>query len=430
MAFSGTHSGLSACNDAAYFGGPSQALFQGYGSTIDHVFFDKIREWAYLGYGANGLVIENNTSSTSGGNSSTDGSAIEANTTYGSGNTNTNNIIQNNTFEATFYEHFVKCNTCYRNSFLTNGAFDTGSTWLSTYLMSDGGLGYSFILEGLTASGVLVTGTDTSNTIISMGGNGFNSYFPNASVFEKGVSSVNGTGAHEWQITNQATSDSWWWQQTVPVNTQSYELFDTPAGGAQINAMSVQHYGSDIYGIELNSTIESFFECPNGTCIVRSQGGSGQVQLNDGYVYVSSRVMNAPTFNATTAYKMNTNTILPSILNGYHGSGAGDVKTQLSDGTGISGHVAAFDATGGLTDGGSGGTVSSASLATTAAASNMVTIPGATSSSHCSLTPTNSGAALDLGAGTAYVSTKATNSITVTHAAVASETFDLMCTSN
>ena len=45
------------------------------------------------------------------------------------------------------------------------------------------------------------------------------------------------------------------------------------------------------------------------------------------------------------------NTVLPSILTGYHGNGSGDVKVQLSDGTGTASHAAIFDANGGLTNG-------------------------------------------------------------------------------
>ena len=48
-----------------------------------------------------------------------------------------------------------------------------------------------------------------------------------------------------------------------------------------------------------------------------------------------------------------SNIVIPTTATGYHGTGVGDVKVQLSDGTGTSGHVATYDATGGLTDGGS-----------------------------------------------------------------------------
>ena len=55
----------------------------------------------------------------------------------------------------------------------------------------------------------------------------------------------------------------------------------------------------------------------------------------------------------------NAAVVLPPSLTGYHGTGSGDVKVQLSDGTGTLNHLAIFNATGGLTDGGSGAGVSS-----------------------------------------------------------------------
>jgi len=75
-------------------------------------------------------------------------------------------------------------------------------------------------------------------------------------------------------------------------------------------------------------------------------------------------------------------------------------------------------------------TVLPASLTTTAAASDSVSIAGMTSAGHCSLTPTNSSAATDLGGGTVYVSAKASGSITVAHSTTSGETFDLLCTPN
>jgi hypothetical protein len=67
-------------------------------------------------------------------------------------------------------------------------------------------------------------------------------------------------------------------------------------------------------------------------------------------------------------------------------------------------------------------------LTTTAAASDVVTVAGATPLSHCTLTAANSSAAIHI-TGT-YVSDYALNRITVTHATVASMTYDLLCTPN
>jgi hypothetical protein len=69
-----------------------------------------------------------------------------------------------------------------------------------------------------------------------------------------------------------------------------------------------------------------------------------------------------------------------------------------------------------------------ASLTTTAATNDTVAMQGMTSTGHCSLTATNSSAAANH--ATTYVSAKTTNQITVTHAATAGMTYDLMCTSN
>jgi hypothetical protein len=98
--------------------------------------------------------------------------------------------------------------------------------------------------------------------------------------------------------------------------------------------------------------------------------------------------------------KYGTNTITGSFTNSWH--------TMLPDGNGSVPVVA--------------------SLTTTAASSDSVSIKGATSSSHCTLTPTNASAAAD-STGT-YVSSKTTNQITVAHPASAGRTWDITCTAN
>lgn len=78
---------------------------------------------------------------------------------------------------------------------------------------------------------------------------------------------------------------------------------------------------------------------------------------------------------------------------------------------------------------GSGGSpVFPASLTTTAAASDNLTVTGMTSSGHCSLTPTNASAATNV--ATTYISAKATNQITITHTATSGMTYDALCVAN
>jgi hypothetical protein len=69
--------------------------------------------------------------------------------------------------------------------------------------------------------------------------------------------------------------------------------------------------------------------------------------------------------------------------------------------------------------------VLTASITTTAATSDVVAIPGMTSAGHCGLGATNAIAATNL--ATTYISAKATNQITLTHAATAGMTYDAVC---
>jgi hypothetical protein len=77
---------------------------------------------------------------------------------------------------------------------------------------------------------------------------------------------------------------------------------------------------------------------------------------------------------------------------------------------------------------GTSATVMVAALVTTAATTDNVTIQGMTASGHCTLTATNPAAASAI-AGT-FVSAKAANQITVTHAPAARMNYDVACTSN
>jgi hypothetical protein len=68
------------------------------------------------------------------------------------------------------------------------------------------------------------------------------------------------------------------------------------------------------------------------------------------------------------------------------------------------------------------------SLTTSSSTTDSVSIAAVTSSSHCTLTPTNVSAALNI--ATTYISAKSAGSITVTHTASSGLTFDILCTAN
>lgn len=71
-------------------------------------------------------------------------------------------------------------------------------------------------------------------------------------------------------------------------------------------------------------------------------------------------------------------------------------------------------------------TIIAATLMTTAASSNVVTMTGMTSSGHCSINPTNALASLQT--GVTYISAKATNQVTVTHVPLSGLIYDILCT--
>jgi hypothetical protein len=82
---------------------------------------------------------------------------------------------------------------------------------------------------------------------------------------------------------------------------------------------------------------------------------------------------------------------------------------------------------------GTGGTAGAnipvlASLTTAIGTTTNVSMPGVTGSSHCSLTATNASAAAYL--GSTFISAKAADQITITHAPVAGLTYDVLCTPN
>jgi hypothetical protein len=77
-----------------------------------------------------------------------------------------------------------------------------------------------------------------------------------------------------------------------------------------------------------------------------------------------------------------------------------------------------------------GSPVLAASLTTTAATTDVVSIPGALTTSHYIITPTNAAAATDVGAGNVYISAKGANQVTITHTATSGMTFDILGTVN
>jgi hypothetical protein len=95
-----------------------------------------------------------------------------------------------------------------------------------------------------------------------------------------------------------------------------------------------------------NSASPSFFQMFVDSTDELHLGGSGDTVLLPGTLATSKAI------DGIGGYMVNWNMVIPVTATGYHGSGAGDVKVQFSDGTGTSGYAAVYDANGGLTTGG------------------------------------------------------------------------------
>ncbi|MBS1805167.1 MAG: hypothetical protein JST28_17535 [Acidobacteria bacterium] len=183
---------------------------------------------------------------------------------------------------------------------------------------------------------------------------------------------------------------------------------------------------------------------PNsGHFAINSLGSTGTLQL---YGQAGITFAGAPIISAIDA---GTNAITGGQMNLASGSFHAQVKApariaatyaetlpatgssgQLVDiangATTAAGHVAMFsNTTARLQDSGKALPLA-ASLSTTAATTDNVTVTGMTASGHCSLTPTNATAAMNL--SKTYISAKSTDQIIVMHPAIASLTYDVLCT--
>lgn len=175
-------------------------------------------------------------------------------------------------------------------------------------------------------------------------------------------------------------------------------------------------------GINFYSPITSAGGNPGEAMRFRNTSGThtdwmigAQVNVNNQFEITPSTVAGGTTFsNPAIALQQNGNG--GNILVFGNTSGSTTIQTQAVA-SGIT-----------LLAAGTSATAIPASLTTTAATSDNVTITGMTASGHCILQPTNASADTLL-TGT-FVSAKAANQITVTHAATAGATFDILCTPN
>ena len=100
---------------------------------------------------------------------------------------------------------------------------------------------------------------------------------------------------------------------------------------------------STCVGVQIGYTVAPLAQTGVGKTFAYSQSGTSDVNWFAGHTVAGGGLY--------MGTKWTNYVVLPSTLTGYHGSGAGDVKVQLSDGTGTSAYTAEYNSTGGLTNG-------------------------------------------------------------------------------
>jgi hypothetical protein len=147
--------------------------------------------------------------------------------------------------------------------------------------------------------------------------------------------------------------------------------------------------GSGSGEIDLGSSGSRAIASDAYSLYLKNGGGNFYFQVGGGTVAQIS---------SSGAYIIGSNTVLPSTLTGFHGTGGGDVKVQTSDGTGTS-VPAAYDSNGGLT-------AAAANVATLSSGTVTVSTSAAcTPASTCTYKLTNCGKNSSAGIGTPSIGT-------------------------
>jgi hypothetical protein len=176
VTFSGTASGTAACNDAIILGGDTNLInglvtgaFQGYGTTIERNFFDRIRAGVTAKAFVNSIWILNNTFSTSSGSSA--GGAIVFNNSQGP---QSGNKILGNTIEATNYKYGIYLVNSASGLFVENliqgnDCWDTNGTTIACVQLNSGNTNNlimpGFLDGGSSAKPVIDSNSAPSNPI-------------------------------------------------------------------------------------------------------------------------------------------------------------------------------------------------------------------------------------------------------------------------
>jgi hypothetical protein len=155
VTFLGTHVGAAAVNDALWFGnnnttasGVFNAPFQGYGSIVNHCYFQNIKRALFGQAFANSIMFSENTIWSSSGNPT--GGAIELGSALGQANANN---ITNNLFETLFYMYGIRIINGLNNKIENNDCWDGGAGTFQAAVRCEQNASSNFIIGGTTLGG-------------------------------------------------------------------------------------------------------------------------------------------------------------------------------------------------------------------------------------------------------------------------------------
>lgn len=287
--------------------GSSTAAFQGYGTYIQHNFFNHIRRAVYGQTFVNDVPVTQNIIWAQAGSNLTGGAAIEFSAI--GGQTNVGNQVRDNLIEVTNYPYGIKFSlNGYNNTISGNGCFDPTGTHLACTrfenlsefnLVEDGFRNDTY--GGISEDG----GSFGTNTFITAH-QSQTSTMPQFFNFTGNIKFTGASLAPAFNVKLSSNNDEYWWGASA-AGQSSLGLWLYPAGGTGEPLVTFRRYDTNQRGVYLNASTTGYFEGA-ADIRVRAAGGSslwlGTNSTPDGILLQDSlvRVNNPVTFKTDNVF--------------------------------------------------------------------------------------------------------------------------------
>lgn len=287
--FFGSKTGLACDQDAIVFGGTTTTIgggdnapFQGYGSTVERNFFDRIRRAFYGRTFVNGLVVRDNTVWVFSGSNLAGGAAIEFD---GGPDNNVGNVVRDNLIEVTNYRYGVKFNANGFNNTIAGNNFYDANGYTQAGVDFETNDPYNLVIAGYqqdTYPMYREAGTSVgTNTLIHAHQNQ-NVIMPQPMVFSGVVTetspSVNGQTYVSKVLT---TNDAFWWGVGT-AGQPGFGLWLDPLGvhASAETIVTFKRYDVNQRGVFINAATTGYFECLADCRFRAAAGATGWLGTN------------------------------------------------------------------------------------------------------------------------------------------------------